>query len=123
VGDLDGGHPTLPTMEHGWLRAEVWPGRELAEAYPMTAADHDRVILVVALDVRADGARLAGHPRPLHGGTETAVAWAVSVPLARGVRDIQEAAPRHAVESAPDVDRRLAFLDEHGIHVRQRRSS
>ena len=123
----------------GWLDAwsEVFPvlregdpGRidalagDLAKAYPMTAADRDRVILAVALDVRAGDTAWAGeYVLDLVGDeAETAMARTVSVPLARSVLDILEGRTspglHRAAESGADVTRWLAFLDEHGISCR-----
>lgn len=61
---------------------------DLAERYPMTASDRDRVVLVVELDVEtADGRSFfAGRVLDLVGDEyETAMARCVSMPLAIGV--------------------------------------
>ncbi|MFD5945231.1 saccharopine dehydrogenase family protein [Streptomyces collinus] len=90
----------------GWLRA--WDGvfeelkagddgriaalaRELAAAYPTTADDHDRVVLAVSLDVRAESGRSwqGGYLLDLVGDAEeSAMARCVSRTLALGVRHV-----------------------------------
>lgn len=123
-GWLDAWAEVFPVLREGDPdRIDALAG-ELAEAYPMTAADRDRVILAVALDVRAGERTWAGrYVLDLVGDeTETAMARTVSVPLARGVLDIVEerSAPglHRAAESAPDVTRWLEFLAGQGISVR-----
>lgn len=124
-GWLDAWAEVFPVLRDGDpARVDALAG-ELAEAYPMTADDRDRVILAVALEVRAGDTRWAGeYVLDLVGDEhETAMARTVSVPLARGVVDIVEGrgAPglRRAAETAPEVARWLDFLADQGIPVRR----
>lgn len=96
--------------------------RELAERYPTTEDDNDRVVLAVALSVDgANGARWDGqYLLDLVGDKdESAMAQCVSLPLAFGIVDILDgaAAPglRRAGGDAAEADRWLALLAEYGI--------
>jgi hypothetical protein len=98
---------------------------ELAARHPMTDADHDRVILAVALEVVGDGTGHWGgayHLDVVGDATERAMARCVSLPLARGVADIlaDRLAPglHRAVQREEDVDRWLSFLRDHGVDCR-----
>ncbi|MET9905270.1 saccharopine dehydrogenase family protein [Streptomyces sp. NPDC006476] len=121
----------------GWLRAwesvfeELKGGddariaalaRELADRYPTTDADRDRVVLAVSLDVRAEEGRswsgsylldLVGDAR------ESAMARCVSRPLALGVRHILDgtlpAGLNRAAETAARSERWLGELAEEGL--------
>ncbi|CAM5719762.1 hypothetical protein SALBM311S_00196 [Streptomyces alboniger] len=97
--------------------------KELAARYPTTDADRDRVVLSVALDVRAaDGARFQGSCLlDLTGDeTESAMARCVSLPLAFGItRMLAGALPaglNRAAESADEAAHWLDFLDGAGLH-------
>lgn len=99
---------------------------ELAERYPTTAADLDRVVLSVRLSVRDPR-----HPDPDHDwsgryeldltgtGRETAMARCVSLPLAYGVAGILAGRARpglhRAAQDAGQAREWLAFLEENGI--------
>ncbi|MFF7734173.1 saccharopine dehydrogenase C-terminal domain-containing protein [Streptomyces sp. NPDC007984] len=121
----------------GWLRA--WDGvfaalrdgdddriaalaRELAAAYPTTDDDHDRVVLAVSLDVRAESGRtwsgacsldLVGDAR------ESAMARCVSRTLALGVRHILDGSLppglNRAAETAARSERWLGELARDGV--------
>lgn len=97
--------------------------KELAERYPTTDADRDRVVLSVALDVRASGGERwqGSYLLDLTGDeTESAMARCVSLPLALGVtRMLAGALPAgltRAAESADDAARWMEFLDSAGLH-------
>ena len=101
---------------------------ELAERHPTTAADRDRVVLAVALDVRAtDGTRYAGEGRLDVNGTEAELATprVVSVPLAGGIEELlagRFAPGLHRAAAEPAAVRRwLDFLAAHGIATPVRR--
>ena len=101
---------------------------ELAERHPATAADLDRVVLSVALDVRAtDGTRYAGEGRLDVTGTavELATPRVVSVPLAGGIEELlagRFAPGLHRAAAEPAAVRRwLDFLAANGIATPVRR--
>jgi hypothetical protein len=96
--------------------------RELADRYPTTDADRDRVVLAVSLDVRGEGGEnwsgrclldLVGDAE------ESAMARCVSRPLALGVRHILDgslpAGLNRAAETAARSERWLAELAEEGL--------
>ncbi|MEU9147872.1 saccharopine dehydrogenase C-terminal domain-containing protein [Streptomyces sp. NPDC048349] len=96
--------------------------KELAERHPTTEADRDRVVLSVALDVRAaDGKRWQGsYLMDLTGEeSESAMARAVSLPVAYGVtRLLAGALPpglHRAGQSEEEAARWMAFLDSSGL--------
>ncbi|MGV9760507.1 saccharopine dehydrogenase family protein [Streptomyces tricolor] len=121
----------------GWLKAwqpvfeELTAGdderiaalaRELAAAHPTTAADRDRVVLSVALEVDTGAGRdwTGAYLLDLTGDAEeSAMARCVSRPLALGVRHILDgslpAGLHRAAESAQRADRWLAELAEEGL--------
>ncbi|MEV0575271.1 saccharopine dehydrogenase family protein [Streptomyces sp. NPDC050392] len=95
---------------------------ELAARYPTTAADHDRVVMAVRLQVRADTGEswwgeyvldVAGDER------ESATPRLVSVPLACGILDVvagRVAPGLHQATGEPDDSARLLdLLGSHGI--------
>jgi hypothetical protein len=97
----------------------------LAELYPTTNEDRDRVVLAVALDVRGDaGQSWSGEYRldAVGDAGESAMARCVSLPLACGVSDVLAgAAPaglRQAAQGAGDARRWLAFLTDAGVPIR-----
>ena len=101
---------------------------ELAERHPATAADLDRVVLSVALDVRAaDGTRYAAEGRLDVTGTaaELATPRVVSVPLAGGIEEMlagRFAPGLHRAAAEPAAVRRwLDFLAANGIATPVRR--
>ncbi|MEU6368585.1 saccharopine dehydrogenase family protein [Streptomyces sp. NPDC046931] len=97
--------------------------KELADRYPTTEADRDRVVLSVELTVQETdgGLRWRGsHLLDLTGDeTESAMARCVSLPLAHGVtRILDEALPRglnRAAEDPEEAARWVRFLDAHGV--------
>ncbi|MCX5611677.1 saccharopine dehydrogenase NADP-binding domain-containing protein [Streptomyces sp. NBC_00047] len=96
--------------------------KELAERHPTTEADRDRVVLSVALDVRAsDGKRWQGsYLMDLTGErSESAMARAVSLPVAYGVtRLLAGALPpglHRAGQSGEEAASWMAFLDSNGL--------
>ncbi|MER6786759.1 saccharopine dehydrogenase family protein [Streptomyces sp. NPDC000658] len=121
----------------GWLRAwdavfeELRTGDdariaalagELAAAHPTTAADRDRVVLAVSLEVTADpdpgdgdgGSWSGGYLLDLEGDDdESAMARCVSRPLALGVRHILDGSlPPGLVRAAETAARSEQWLDE-----------
>ncbi|KJK38739.1 saccharopine dehydrogenase [Streptomyces variegatus] len=121
----------------GWLRA--WDGvfeelrtgddariaalaQELAAAYPTTDDDHDRVVLAVSLDVRAESGRSwrGGCLLDLVGDAEeSAMARCVSRTLALGVRHVLDGSLppglNRAAETAARSDRWLRELARDGV--------
>ncbi|MFC5954537.1 saccharopine dehydrogenase family protein [Streptomyces pratens] len=96
--------------------------KELAVRYPTTDADRDRVVLSVALDVRAAGGERwqGAYLLDLTGDeTESAMARCVSLPLAYGVtRILAGALPAglsRGAESAAEADRWTDFLHANGL--------
>lgn len=97
--------------------------KELADRYPTTEADRDRVVLAVELVVRDS----AGSPvwRGAHlldmtgDAEESAMARCVALPLALGVTRVLDAALppglNRAAESPDEVAHWLDFLGRHGI--------
>ncbi|MEV5102073.1 saccharopine dehydrogenase family protein [Streptomyces massasporeus] len=121
----------------GWLRAwdavfaELRIGdddriaalaRELAAAYPTTDDDHDRVVLAVSLDVRAESGRTwaGGCLLDLVGDAEeSAMARCVSRTLALGVRHILDGSLppglNRAAETAARSEQWLGELAREGV--------
>jgi hypothetical protein len=100
---------------------------DLAERYPVTDDDRDRVVLAVELVVEtAAGGRWSGrYLLDLTGDeNETAMARCVSLPLAFGVgeilRDALAPGLHRAAESGADAERWIAFLNTHGIRAHLR---
>lgn len=98
---------------------------DLAARYPATAADRDRVVLVVALELRTDdGRRWSGaHVLDLTGGAaESAMARCVCLPLAHGVTRILDGALapglRRAADPGAETGRWLEFLADQGLRSR-----
>jgi len=95
--------------------------KELAAKYPSTAADLDRVVLAVSLQVRSDERNWSGeYLLDLTGyQAESAMARCVSLPLAFGVMQIKDGAMapglHRAAEEPEGAQRWLDFLREHGI--------
>lgn len=115
----------------GWLRAwdsvfeELKAGddariaalaRELADTYPTTDADRDRVVLAVSLDVRAANDRTwsGSYLLDLEGDAqESAMARCVSRTLALGVRHILDGSlPAGLSRAAETAARSQEWLDE-----------
>ncbi len=95
---------------------------ELAATYPTTDADRDRVVLAVALRVRAaSGAEWAGEYvlDAIGDEDDSAMARCVSLPLAFGVSELVDGALtpglHRAVADESDVDSWLAFLRDNGV--------
>ncbi|MEW2065620.1 saccharopine dehydrogenase family protein [Streptomyces sp. NPDC007346] len=95
---------------------------ELAELHPTTESDRDRVVLSVALDVRAAGGRRwqGSYLMDLTGEeSESAMARAVSLPIAYGVTRVMAGALppglNRAGRPAGEAVRWMAFLDSHGL--------
>lgn len=113
---------TVLTGDESRIRALA---KELADRYPTTAADRDRVVLSVGLTVReADGtARWQGTQLLDVTGddTESAMARCVSLPLAHGVtRVLDGALPaglHRAAGSADEAARWMDFLGGHGVRA------
>ncbi|MGW0664064.1 saccharopine dehydrogenase C-terminal domain-containing protein [Streptodolium elevatio] len=111
---------TVTTGDETRIRALA---KELADRYPTTEADRDRVVLSVELEVRGTDGRTrwrGAHLLDLTGDPEeSAMARCVSVPLALGVtRVLDSALPaglNRAAESADEAARWLDFLGGHGI--------
>lgn len=113
---------TVRTGDEARLRSLA---KELADRYPTTDADRDRVVLSVALTVAdADGSvRWSGSELlDLTGDeTESAMARCVSLPLAHGVsRIVDGALPgglNRAAESPAEAARWLTALAAHGVRA------
>ncbi|MFJ5264895.1 saccharopine dehydrogenase C-terminal domain-containing protein [Streptomyces sp. NPDC088387] len=98
---------------------------ELADRYPTTEADRDRVVLTVGLTVRdADGATRWRQAQVLDvtgDATESAMARCVSLPVAHGVTRILDGAlpagVNRAAESADEAARWMEFLRSHGLRT------
>ncbi|WP_405775361.1 saccharopine dehydrogenase family protein [Streptomyces sp. NBC_00859] len=95
---------------------------ELAERHPTTESDRDRVVLSVALDVRApDGKRWQGsYLMDLTGDDSgSAMALAVSLPVAHGItRLLADALPaglNRPGRSHEEAVHWMAFLDRNGL--------
>lgn len=95
--------------------------QDLAERYPTTEQDRDRVVLVVELQVDSAAGRWCGRYRlDLVGAAdESAMARCVSLPLAHGVSRILDGALRpgvhRAVEDPEEVAHWLSHLSAHGV--------
>ncbi|MFF7457930.1 saccharopine dehydrogenase family protein [Kitasatospora sp. NPDC008115] len=97
---------------------------ELSARYPTTAADHDRVVMSVRLEVEtADGASWSGEYvlDAVGDDREAATPRLVSVPLACAILDtVAGRVPPglHQAAREPETVRRwLEYLDKHGIAV------
>lgn len=97
---------------------------DLARRYPTTESDHDRVVLITELDVRAaDGRSWSGRYLLDLGGddTESAMARCVSHPVALGVTRILDgtlpAGLNRAAESPLEAHQWLDSLTQHGIRI------
>jgi hypothetical protein len=97
---------------------------ELASRYPTTAADHDRVVMSVKLEVRTDtGDTWSGeYALDIVGDEqESATPRLVSVPLACGILDVAAGRTTPGLHQATDdpesVRRWLEFLRAQGITV------
>lgn len=96
---------------------------ELADRYPTTQADRDRVVLTVELTVRDPGGAVRWHGARLLDVTgdaaESAMARCVSLPLARGVVGILDGTlppgVNRAAETADEATRWLDFLGNEGL--------
>ncbi|EKX66328.1 saccharopine dehydrogenase family protein [Streptomyces ipomoeae] len=97
--------------------------KELADRYPTTDADRDRVVLSIELTVRDPdgGTRWRGaHLLDVTGDeSESAMARCVSLPLAHGVTRILDGALpaglNRAADSADEAARWMDFLSGHGV--------
>lgn len=112
---------------------------ELADRYPTTEADRDRVVLTVELTVRdsafedsageeSGGATLWREALLLDvsgDDAESAMARCVSLPLVRGVSAILDGAlpagVNRAAETADEAARWIDFLREHGLRITSHR--
>ncbi|MER8013116.1 saccharopine dehydrogenase C-terminal domain-containing protein [Streptomyces griseoluteus] len=114
---------TVRTRDEARIRALA---KELADRYPTGAADRDRVVLSVALELRGpDGGTLwrGGQLLDVTGDEqESAMAKCVSLPLTFGLTRLLDGALsaglHRAAESADEAARWLRFLDGHGLHIR-----
>ena len=100
---------------------------ELAERYPTSASDHDRVVMSVKLEVRADSGKIWTGEYVLDAmGTEEEAATPrlVSVPLACGILEVTagRVTPglHQATEDPESIERWLAYLAGQGITVNYR---
>ncbi len=112
----------LPTADAARISALAG---ELAERYPTTEADNDRVVLAVALSLQGiDGTRWSGQLLVdlLGDAGESAMARCVSIPLAFGIGQLLagEYPPglHRAAETEAEALSWLTFCAEHGIPVR-----
>lgn len=119
-GWLDAWQPVFAELRQGDGDRIAALADELAARYPTTDADHDRVVLSVALRVRgADGVVWQGeYLLDLVGdSTETAMARTVSVPLALGISELLAGSTAPGLHrAAEDVERLLELLGNHGIN-------
>lgn len=97
---------------------------ELAQRYPTTPLDHDRVVMSVALEVTTDdgGAWRGQFDMDVTGDeTEAATPRLVSTALACAVLDVAAGrmAPglHYAASHAEAIERWLAFLETHAVHT------
>lgn len=98
---------------------------ELANRYPTTDADRDRVVLTVELTIRnSDGATCWRGTQLLDvsgDAAESAMARCVSLPLVGGVNRILDGAlpvgVNRAAQTADEADRWIDFLKEHGLPI------
>ena len=95
---------------------------ELAESHPTSATDHDRVVMVVSLEVRMnDGGFWSGEYTfdAVGNGVEAATPRLVSVPLACGILEVtagRVAPGLHQATDDPDtIERWLAYLSAKDI--------
>lgn len=121
-GWLDAWQPVFTELRQGDGDRIAVLADELAARYPTTDADHDRVVLSVAL--RVQGANAVGwrgqYLLDLTGdSTETAMARTVSVPLALGVCELLAGSTAPGLHRpVEDVERLLELLGNHGINGR-----
>lgn len=90
---------------------------ELAERYPTTETDRDRVVLTVGLAVERDGQRWSGRYRLDVTGddTDTAMARCVSTSVACGIERVLAAAlPPGLHRAAADTEEASRWLDQLG---------
>ncbi|WP_330330528.1 saccharopine dehydrogenase NADP-binding domain-containing protein [Streptomyces sp. NBC_00536] len=114
--------PVFRVVRTGDKRQMLELARELAVRHPATEADRDRVLLSVTLDARtADGRRWYGSYRMDLTGeeTESAMARAVSLPIAYGVTRLLTGSllpgVNRAAETVEEAARWLTFLDFNGL--------
>ena len=121
-GWLDAWQPVFAQLRQGDGDRIAALADELAARYPTTDADHDRVVLSVALRVRgADGVAWQGeYLLDLVGdSTETAMARTVSVPLALGISELLAGSTAPGLHRAvEDIERLLELLWNHGINFK-----
>lgn len=122
AGWADAWAPVFAELETGTDDGITALATQLAERYPTTKVDHDRVVMFVALDVSGDdGARWSGEYTldVVGDATENATPRLVSVALAGGIAEIVAGRIRPGLHQAVDdpdgVDRWLDFLDGQGI--------
>lgn len=121
-GWLDAWAPVFTELRAGDTERIGALADELAERYPTTDADRDRVVLAVALSVRGvDGDTWSGQYLLDVLGTaeESAMARCVSLSLSSGIAEIlarrSPAGLRRAAEGAAEAQRWIAFLQDRGI--------
>lgn len=102
---------------------------DLAARYPTSESDHDRIVLVVSLDVRADdGTNWSGEYvlDVVGDSVESATPRLVSVAMAGGIRRILESAippgAHRATDDLESICRWLDFLRDHDIICEFRRN-
>ncbi|MEU4878359.1 saccharopine dehydrogenase C-terminal domain-containing protein [Streptomyces sp. NPDC021608] len=114
---------TVRTRDDARIRALA---KELADRYPTGAADRDRVVLSVALELRGPGGGTQWRGERLLDVTgeerESAMAKCVSLPLAFGLTRVLQGALspglHRAAESAEEANRWLSFLRGQGLRTR-----
>jgi LmbE family N-acetylglucosaminyl deacetylase len=114
---------TVRTGDEARIRALA---KELADRYPTGAADRDRVVLSVALELRGPDGGTRWRAAQLLDVTgdvrESAMAKCVSLPLAFGLTRVLDGALsaglHRAAESAQEAARWLRFLEGQGLRIR-----
>jgi hypothetical protein len=121
-GWTDAWQPVFTQLENGTADEITRLAARLAERYPATSEDHDRVVMFVRLEaVTGDGIRWTGeYSMDVQGdATENATPRLVSVALAGGIAEVlggRVSPGLHQAASDPAaIDNWLEFLSVHGI--------
>ncbi|MEV5207604.1 saccharopine dehydrogenase family protein [Micromonospora sp. NPDC053740] len=121
-GWTDAWQPVFAQLENGTADEITALAARLAEQYPATSEDHDRVVMFVRLEaVTGDGARWAGeYTMDVQGdATENATPRLVSVALAGGLAELlagRMSPGLHQATSDPgSIDSWLDFLSANGV--------
>jgi Saccharopine dehydrogenase C-terminal domain/Saccharopine dehydrogenase NADP binding domain len=114
--------PVFAELDNGTDESIGALAEQLAERYPTTASDRDRVVMFVALEASGDdGSRWSGEYAldVVGDDKENATPRLVSVALAGGIREVVAGRTRpglnQATDDADSVERWLGFLGRHGI--------